>query len=85
MRNYAQSVLGHDMPDELQRLRLLESFTDPVTLPVLESLGVGSTWRCLDVGAGAGSVARSLAFSAADGSVIATDVEFASCRPISTI
>ncbi|WP_145982390.1 class I SAM-dependent methyltransferase [Rhodococcus sp. MTM3W5.2] len=75
MRNYAQSVLGHDMPDELQRLRLLESFTDPVTLPILESLDVGSTWRCLDVGAGAGSVARSLASSAADGSVVATDVD----------
>ncbi|MFC4605396.1 class I SAM-dependent methyltransferase [Rhodococcus kronopolitis] len=75
MQNYAQSVLGHDMPDELARLQLLESFSDPVTVPVLESLEVGSTWRCLDVGAGAGSVARGLAASATDGSVVATDVD----------
>ncbi|GLZ31846.1 methyltransferase [Lentzea sp. NBRC 105346] len=46
---------------------------DPITCGRLESLGITAQWRCLDVGTGAGSIARWLAERA--GSVLATDVE----------
>jgi len=51
-----------DSPDlERVRLRLLEEYHDPVTTSQLDAIGVGEGWRCLDVGAGGGSVTRMLA------------------------
>ncbi len=43
---------------ELDRLRDLEAANDPVTIRRLEDIGVTHGWRCLEVGAGAGSIAR---------------------------
>jgi hypothetical protein len=42
---------------ELNRLRLLERIFDPSTTRHLEIIGVADGWRCLEVGAGAGSMA----------------------------
>jgi SAM-dependent methyltransferase len=53
--------------------RCLAAAYDPTTLARLESTGVGTGWRCLEVGAGGGSVARWLAGRGA--SVLATDVK----------
>ena len=52
-----------DSPDafERERLALLTELADPITTRRLTDLGVGPGWRCLDVGAGDGSVARWLA------------------------
>jgi ubiquinone/menaquinone biosynthesis C-methylase UbiE len=52
--------------DALARLRSLEDWLDPGTIRHLRARGAGAGWRCLEVGAGAGSVARWL--SAAVGS-----------------
>ncbi|HEV7862213.1 MAG TPA: SAM-dependent methyltransferase, partial [Acidimicrobiia bacterium] len=41
-----------------QRLTLLESLLDQSTISRLASLGVDAGWRCLELGAGAGSIAR---------------------------
>ena len=46
-----------DVEDEGARLRLIEQASDPTTLAHLDRIGVGAGWRCLEVGAGGGSVA----------------------------
>lgn len=59
-----------------QRLTLLEAVYDPATTGRLAQLGVGPGWRCLELGAGAGSIARWLCDRVgADGRVVAVDLE----------
>ncbi len=61
---------------ERARLRLLEEYHDPLTVRQLDAIGVGEGWRCLDVGAGAGSVTRMLAERVGStGSVLAVDLD----------
>lgn len=64
-------------PDvERARLRLLEEYHDPLTAGQLDAIGVGAGWRCLDVGAGGGSVTRMLADRVGStGSVLAVDLD----------
>jgi SAM-dependent methyltransferase len=66
-----------DSPDafERERLALLTQMADPITARRLSDLGVGPGWRCLDVGAGDGSMARWLADRVGpEGRVVATDI-----------
>src|SRR4051812_31234776 len=61
---------------EFDRLRGLESLYDDNTTCRLRDLGVGAGWRCLEVGCGAGGVARWLADRVgATGRVVATDLD----------
>lgn len=61
---------------ERARLRLLEEYHDPLTVSQLDAIGVGEGWRCLDVGAGGGSVTRILAERVGStGSVLAADLD----------
>lgn len=61
---------------ERARLRLLEEFHDPITAGQLDAIGVREGWRCLDVGAGGGSVTRMLAERVGStGSVLAVDLD----------
>jgi SAM-dependent methyltransferase len=61
---------------ERARLGLLEEFCDPITARMLNEIGVGDGWRCLDVGAGSGSVTKLLAQRVgATGSVLAIDLD----------
>lgn len=65
-----------DAASESDRLALLESCTDPGTMSRLQKLGVSAGWRCLEVGAGRGSIARWLAEQVtASGSVVAIDID----------
>jgi SAM-dependent methyltransferase len=69
--------VAKDSPDafEGQRLALLTQVPDPITIRRLTDLGVGPGWRCLDAGAGDGSVARWLAQRVGpEGHVVATDL-----------
>jgi SAM-dependent methyltransferase len=60
----------------LARLRSLEQWLDPATIRHLRARGVGGGWRCLEVGAGAGSVARWLCGQVCPGGeVVATDID----------
>jgi SAM-dependent methyltransferase len=59
---------------ELERLKVLEEIFDPFSLRNLERLGIRPGWRCLEVGAGAGSIARRMGELAGPGNVVATDV-----------
>jgi SAM-dependent methyltransferase len=71
--SYGERLLGEFGGPEQERVSLLASVYDPATFALLESIGVASGWRCLDAGAGAGSVARWLAARAAPAVVIAAD------------
>lgn len=62
--------------EELSRLRLIEGKGDPFTTRLLTKVGVSQGWRCLEVGAGAGSIAAWLADRVGpDGQVVATDID----------
>ncbi len=61
---------------ERERHGLLAELGDGATINALEKIGVSSGWRCLEVGAGGGSIARWLAARVGpEGSVLATDVD----------
>ena len=61
---------------EHARLRALEDAFDGASIRHLAERGVGAGWRCLEVGCGAGSVARWLAERVgASGRVLATDLD----------
>jgi SAM-dependent methyltransferase len=67
-----------DNAGEPTRLRFagLPLLFDPGTIRHLEERGVGPGWRCLDVGAGGGTIARWLAERVGpDGAVLATDID----------
>jgi SAM-dependent methyltransferase len=66
----------HDADPELTRLKLIEQFNDPSTFRHLDAIGVAEGWRCLEVGAGAGSVARWLSQRVGPaGNVVAADLD----------
>jgi SAM-dependent methyltransferase len=71
-------VLSQQRSPEVEqaRLRLLEEYHDPLTAGQLNAIGVSEGWRCLDVGAGGGSVTRMLAERVGStGSVLAVDLD----------
>jgi SAM-dependent methyltransferase len=67
--------------DEQRRLAAMEDLWDPGTKAVIESLGIAPGWRCLEVGAGAGSIARWLAGRVGGAEVLATDVSTRHLEP----
>jgi SAM-dependent methyltransferase len=59
-----------------RRLRLLERVYDPGSTRRLDALGVGAGWRCLEVGAGGGSITRWLCSRVGPtGRVLAVDLD----------
>jgi SAM-dependent methyltransferase len=72
---YASGIFSHELPTELTRLRLMESMLDPEEINVLDGLEIQPTWHCLEIGAGAGSIARQLAERCPEGHVVATDID----------
>jgi SAM-dependent methyltransferase len=69
-------TFGGESDAERARLTGLEAMFDPITTDVLARLGVGSGWRCAEVGAGGGSVARWLAGRVGPtGQIVATDLD----------
>lgn len=68
-------VFDNDSVHAREQHRCLAEMLDPITTSRLARLGVGAGWNCLEVGAGAGSVAEWLASRVApSGQVIATDI-----------
>ncbi|MFZ6183397.1 class I SAM-dependent methyltransferase [Nannocystis pusilla] len=71
---YALADAAHDA--ELARLRTIEADWDAKTRRHLQDLGLGPGHRCLEVGAGAGGVARWLSGQVGPGGkVVATDID----------
>lgn len=62
--------------EEWERLRSIEAIFDPETQHQLTRTGLGPGWRCLEIGAGAGSVARWMGESVGpSGRVVAIDTD----------
>jgi SAM-dependent methyltransferase len=73
----ANRYLAKDSPDAFERgrLALLTQIADPITTRRLIDIGIGPGWRCLEVAAGDGSMARWLAARVGrEGRVVATDL-----------
>lgn len=69
-------VHDNDHPHSADQHRWLAQAYDPATTAHLAGSGVGAGWQCLEVGAGAGSIAVWLADRVGDtGRVLATDVK----------
>jgi ubiquinone/menaquinone biosynthesis C-methylase UbiE len=68
-------IYHHAHPDEERRLDLLSALFDQASRRVLTSVGVATGWRCLDIGAGAGSITRWLATTVRPGEVTAVDLD----------
>ena len=69
-------ILDQTWELEAERLRYLEEWCDPMTTDHLATIGAGPGWRCLEVGAGRGSIASWLAERVSpDGSVLAIDLD----------
>jgi SAM-dependent methyltransferase len=61
--------------EERKRLAGMEALWDPGTRAAIERVGLAPGWRCLEVGAGGGSIAEWLAETVGpEGHVLATDV-----------
>ncbi|MFF9109960.1 class I SAM-dependent methyltransferase [Streptomyces sp. NPDC014805] len=75
-RDGTRAVFANGTAHSRDQHRCLAAAYDPVTLPRLAAAGVGPGWRCLEIGAGGGSIARWLADRVAPGgSVLATDLD----------
>jgi SAM-dependent methyltransferase len=72
---YAEGMLSHRLPTELRRLQVMERMLDPDETATLDGLGIQPWWHCLELGAGAGSIARWLAQRCPAGRVVAADVD----------
>ena len=73
--SYVMNSAETDVEIENARLRNLQQASDSSTISHLDAIGVGPGWRCLEVGAGAGSIARWLRTRVGPtGSVLATDI-----------
>jgi 2-polyprenyl-3-methyl-5-hydroxy-6-metoxy-1,4-benzoquinol methylase len=69
-------VLDNAWHGARERLRLLEETLDPGTIRHLETVGVASGWRCLEVGGGGGSITAWLCQRVGPaGRVVATDID----------
>lgn len=70
---------------EYERLGMLQEVFDPFSARLLDKVGVRPGWNCLEVGAGAGSVARMLAERAGSDYVTATDMSTDFLTPLREI
>ena len=72
----ADYILPHSIPQEDERLTLMSRMLDPQLFFRLEQVGVAAGWRCLEVGAGNGSVSHWLAERVGPrGHVVCSDID----------
>jgi len=82
MERYGESVLSPEWHHERDRLVAMAEVADGTTRRVLLDLGLRPDWHCLEVGAGAGTVASWLADQVPAGHVLATDVDTRFLAPL---
>lgn len=69
-------VYDQGFAEERSRLAGIESLWDPGSRALLDDLGIGAGWRCLEVGAGAGSLTQWMANRGAAVTAIDIDTRF---------
>ena len=84
MRDETKYAYENARPVQRERLAALAEALDAGTMRHLDSIGVGRGWRCLEVGAGGGSIAAWLSERVAgEGAVVATDLDTTVLRGLS--
>ena len=78
---YSTGPYGLDNLTERNRLLLLEQVKDPDTIRILKSLPIEESSRCLEIGAGMGSIAYWLAARCSQGKVVAIDIDTRNLDP----
>jgi 2-polyprenyl-3-methyl-5-hydroxy-6-metoxy-1,4-benzoquinol methylase len=74
----------HQLTGEPERLRMMSDVLDPSSRYHLARIGVAEGWRCLEIGAGNGSLSQWLALRVGStGKVIASDINVDLIKPIS--
>jgi SAM-dependent methyltransferase len=69
-------VYSNESERGTDRLTALEKVCDPITRRHLDAIGIMPGWRCLEIGAGSGSIAAYMADCVGkQGSVLATDID----------
>ncbi|HEX9832257.1 MAG TPA: methyltransferase domain-containing protein [Mycobacterium sp.] len=68
-------ILGQDFAQERQRLAGIEALWDPGSRALIEELGIGPGWKCLEVGAGGGSLVEWMADRGAHVTAIDIDTQ----------
>jgi SAM-dependent methyltransferase len=72
----SQYIFDNAAAQTKQRFQSLESLFDPRTIRALEDTGIEPGWRCLEVGAGSGSVATWLSARVGpSGHILVTDID----------
>jgi 2-polyprenyl-3-methyl-5-hydroxy-6-metoxy-1,4-benzoquinol methylase len=85
MTTVAPYALDNAWHAERARLDSLTALYDPGTLAICERLGLEAGWRCLDVGAGTGTLAEALAARVApSGTVVAADIDTRFLEPLAS-
>jgi SAM-dependent methyltransferase len=70
------ALFGNLGEQQARRLKSISAVWDEGTVRVLRSIGIGPSWRCWEVGAGEGSVARTMAEIVGEsGRVVASDID----------
>jgi SAM-dependent methyltransferase len=69
-------VLDQGFAQERARLSGMESLWDPGSRALLDELGIGAGWKCLEVGAGGGSLVEWLAARGAKVTAVDIDTRF---------
>ncbi|MGW3177186.1 class I SAM-dependent methyltransferase [Streptomyces sp. NPDC001153] len=72
---YSTGMLGNDDPRERDRLESIQRSVDTFTTHIIDGLPVQASWNCLELGAGAGSIAYWLAARCPEGRVVAVDLD----------
>lgn len=72
---YNSGMLSNDAADESARLESIQRNVDGFTTGLLDGLPIEASWNCLELGAGAGSIAYWLAGRCPDGRVVAVDLD----------
>ncbi|HET9772054.1 MAG TPA: methyltransferase domain-containing protein [Acidimicrobiia bacterium] len=79
-------LLDNRQEEAGDRFDALAALYDPMTIGHFDTIGVGAGWRCLEVGAGGGSVVRHLSERVgAGGRVLATDIEPLYLEPLAEL
>ena len=75
-------ILDQGFADERKRLSGMEALWDPGSRALFDELGMGKGWRCLEVGAGGGSLVQWIADRGA--SVLAVDIDTRFVEPLAS-